>query len=696
MAVAAQFFYVAAQAGIFSFFINYMTAEVPADSGLLGCGADELAAHAGSCTTGCTAGSKPIRRACSPSATRARRTWRRWASSASWSGRFTGAGLLRKYSAHKMLGLYGADERRDDASWSFCKLGWLSVVCVFLSYFFMSIMFPTIFALGIFGLGARAKKASAFIVMAIMGGAILPKLMGYVADQYDMSRGFIVPDVLLRLRGVLRLQLAASSARRNRCRVRPASQATEPARPLQWRQVYGVFLCLLRVLKPSLSKFCRKRPPCFVSTVFARLLKPAADTQPAAPRRPISRRRCFSPSCASTRAIRTTARPTFSCLSKGHAAPLLYAAWAEAGAFPREKLLTLRRIDSDLEGHPTPRLPFVDVATGSLGQGLSAAAGIALHARQFAHSDQRVYVLIGDGESAEGSVWEAAQWASLHGLGNLCATIDINRLGQSEPTMLEYHLETYQRRWEAFGWQALTVDGHNIPELLAAYRTALATTDRPTVVLARTVKGKGLPGIEGKEHWHGKPLDRDTAAKVIAELEKNVKGAYAAWEPKLPPSPPAAARAAEPGAAATAKPPYAIGRQGDGHPQGFRRRARALATSDARVVAVDGDVKNSTYTEEFQKAAPDRFFQGYIAEQNMLGTAMGLAARGNVPFVATFACFLTRAFDFIRMAAISNLNHQARRHARRRLDRRGRPVADGSRRSGHDVRRTEHHRALPR
>ena len=343
-------------------------------------------------------------------------------------------------------------------------------------------------------------------------------------------------------------------------------------------------------------------------------------------------------------------------LSKGHAAPLLYAAWAEAGAFPREKLLTLRRIDSDLEGHPTPRLPFVDVATGSLGQGLSAGAGMALHARQFAHSDQRVYVLIGDGESAEGSVWEAAQWASLHSLSNLCATIDINRLGQSEPTMLEYHLETYQRRWEAFGWQVLPVDGHNIPELLTAYRKAQETTDRPTVVLARTVKGKGLLGIEGKEHWHGKPLDRDTAATVVSELEKNVKGAHAAWEPKLPTAPPAGKRAADQGPTAGAKPPYEVGGKETATRKGFGDGLAALAAADPRVVAVDGDVKNSTYTEEFQKAAPDRFFQGYIAEQNMIGTAMGLAARGNVPYVATFACFLTRAFDFIRMAAISNLN----------------------------------------
>src|ERR1700693_4927669 len=157
-------------------------------------------------------------------------------------------------------------------------------------------------------------------------------------------------------------------------------------------------------------------------------------------------------------------------LSKGHAAPILYAAWAEAGAFPREKLLTLRKIDSDLESHPTPRLPFVEVATGSLGQGLSVGVGMALDTKQFENSDQRIFVLMGDGESAEGSVWEAAQWAALEGLNNLCAIIDINRLGQSQPTMLQWNLEIYRARWEAFGWQVVLVDGHSITDLIAAFQ----------------------------------------------------------------------------------------------------------------------------------------------------------------------------------------------------------------------------------
>lgn len=344
-------------------------------------------------------------------------------------------------------------------------------------------------------------------------------------------------------------------------------------------------------------------------------------------------------------------------LSKGHAAPLLYAAWAEAGAFPREELLRLRKIDSDLEGHPTPRLPFVDVATGSLGQGLSVGVGMAFDAKNLRHSGQRVYVLLGDGESAEGSVWEAAQWASLHSLDNLCATIDINRLGQSQPTMLQHDLETYRRRWEAFGWQALEVDGHNITDLLAAYQRAGETRERPTVVLARTLKGRGLGAVENADHWHGKVLDREMADKVVAELRRTLTGADAHWEPNLPaPAPSGGKTSGERRRAPEAGPPYEIGGKETATRKGFGDGLAALAAADRRVVVLDGDVKNSTYTEEFEKAAPDRFLQGYIAEQNMTGMAMGLAARGHVPFVATFACFLTRAYDFIRMAAISSLN----------------------------------------
>ncbi|MGE5646332.1 MAG: transketolase [Acidobacteriota bacterium] len=338
-------------------------------------------------------------------------------------------------------------------------------------------------------------------------------------------------------------------------------------------------------------------------------------------------------------------------LSKGHAAPILYAAWAEAGAFPVEHLLTLRRIDSDLEGHPTPRLPFVSVATGSLGQGLPVAIGMALGAR-LNGSDQRIYVLMGDGETAEGSVWEAAETAPTWKLGSLCATIDVNRLGQSQPTMLQHDMETYRRRWEAFGWQALVVDGHSIPELLDAYAKAAQTTDRPTVVLARTIKGKGMIGVEDKEGEHGKAMKPDVAAKMIAALETKLHGDALPWTPKLPQS--TASGNGRP--AAAAQPPYKPGGELVATRKAFGDALAALGKADPRIVVLDGDVKNSTYTEEFMKAAPERFFECFIAEQNMTGMGMGLAAQGKIPFVSTFGCFLTRAYDFLRIAAISNSN----------------------------------------
>lgn len=339
-------------------------------------------------------------------------------------------------------------------------------------------------------------------------------------------------------------------------------------------------------------------------------------------------------------------------LSKGHAAPVLYAAWAEAGAFPVERLLTLRRSDSDLEGHPTPRLPFVDVATGSLGQGLSAGIGMALGAR-LNGTDQRIYVLIGDGESAEGAVWEAAAMASRHKLGNLCATLDINRLGQSEPTALDWDIATYKRRWEAFGWQAIPVDGHSIPELLKAYDKARKTTDRPTILLAKTVKGKDLLEVENMEGEHGKALKPDAAERVVASLEKQIETPVAAWTPKLPA---AAELETRPAPQAALLPPYKPGEKEIATRKAFGDALAAAGCANPQVVVLDGDVKNSTYTEEFQKACPERFFQCYIAEQNMVGAAMGLAAMHRIPVAATFGCFLTRAHDFIRMAAISKGN----------------------------------------
>jgi transketolase len=340
-------------------------------------------------------------------------------------------------------------------------------------------------------------------------------------------------------------------------------------------------------------------------------------------------------------------------LSKGHAAPILYAAWAEAGAFDRRELLKLREIGSDLEGHPTPRLPFVDVATGSLGQGICAAIGCALNARRI-RSDYRTYVILGDGESAEGSVWEAADIGAIDRLDNLCAITDVNGLGQSRPTMWQHDMEQFARRWRAFGWHAIVIDGHDLNAILDAFAEARTVKDQPTMILARTVKGKGVSFVEGKEGWHGKAFKKgEEMDRAIAELEQQ-RTPGLTIDPTGIPKPAAVQRpAATP--KPIAPPAYKIGDQVATR-EAYGAALVKLGEADPRVVALDADVKNSTFSEKFEKAFPDRFYQNYIAEQVMVGASMGLAARGAIPFPSTFACFLTRAADFIRMAAISNVN----------------------------------------
>ena len=338
-------------------------------------------------------------------------------------------------------------------------------------------------------------------------------------------------------------------------------------------------------------------------------------------------------------------------LSKGHAAPILYAAWAEAGLFPRSELLKLRTIDSDLEGHPTPRLPFVDVATGSLGQGLCAGVGIALNARRI-DSSYRTYVLMGDGETAEGSVWEAASVAAHYRLDNLCGIVDVNALGQSGATQWAHEMEAYAVRWQAFGWHCITVDGHDLPAILDALDEARRTTDRPTMILARTLKGKGVSFTEGKSGWHGKPLKAgDELDRAIAELE----GQLLPDESRLSPAPPPPMPPPPVSSAQVAQPAYALG-DSVATREAYGEAIAKLGAVDIRVVALDADVKNSTFSDKFEQRVGDRFYQNFIAEQVMIGAAMGLAARGAIPFPSTFAAFLTRAYDFIRMAAISNLN----------------------------------------
>jgi transketolase len=339
-------------------------------------------------------------------------------------------------------------------------------------------------------------------------------------------------------------------------------------------------------------------------------------------------------------------------LSKGHAAPLLYAAWAEAGLFPPTDLLKLRTLESDLEGHPTPRLPFVDMATGSLGQGLPVGVGIALNAKFVDTLDYRTYVLMGDGESVEGSVWEAVEIARQCGLDNLCAIVDVNRLGQSDPTMLQHDMDAYRSRWSGFGWHAIVIDGHDFDAILKAFDEAAQTKGRPTVLLAQTYKGKGISFLENKPDWHGKPLKKgEETQKALDELTKQLRPNGAVPRIAKPPlvSIPSPTIGAMPSA------PYKIG-ESVATREAFGLALEALGSVNPLVVALDADVKNSTYSDKFGKKFPNRFFENFIAEQNMVGAAAGLAACGKIPFAATFACFLSRAYDFIRMAAISGSN----------------------------------------
>lgn len=339
-------------------------------------------------------------------------------------------------------------------------------------------------------------------------------------------------------------------------------------------------------------------------------------------------------------------------LSKGHAAPLLYAAWAEAGICSHEDVMSLRKLTSDFEGHPTPRLPWVDVATGSLGQGLCAGIGIALNARRI-KSDYRTYVLMGDGETAEGSVWEAAAVAGYDTLDSLCGITDVNALGQSQPTALQHDMDTYAARWKAFGWHTIVIDGHDLPAILDALEAARATKGRPTMILARTLKGKGISFMEGNDGWHGKAVKKgEELDKALAELKSQlVPEDEPAAKPAMPKavSRPAAKRGSVGPSA------YKIG-DSIATREAYGAALARLGDSDDRIVALDADVKNSTFSDKFEARHPDRFYESFIAEQVMVGAAMGLAARGAIPFPSTFAAFLTRAGDFIRMTAISGLN----------------------------------------
>ncbi len=336
-------------------------------------------------------------------------------------------------------------------------------------------------------------------------------------------------------------------------------------------------------------------------------------------------------------------------LSKGHAAPLLYAAWAETGLFPAGDLLKLRQFHSDLEGHPTPRLPFVDVATGSLGQGLSVGAGMALAAR-LDKLDYNTYVLLGDGEIAEGAVWEAVSFAGIYKLNNLIAVVDDNRLGQSQATAFGHDVGVYRKRFEAFGWRVEDIDGHDIEEILEVL-SGVGLNDQPLCILAKTYKGAGVSFLQDKEGWHGRPLNQEEAARAVAELQPSAKSGIGVAIP-------APAQLPAPNNTVPAAYPPISYKPGDqvATREAFGNALARLGDADPRIVAMDGDTKNSTFAEKFFKKFPDRSTECFIAEQNMVGVATGFGARGKVPFASTFATFFTRAFDQIRVAGISQAN----------------------------------------
>ena len=332
--------------------------------------------------------------------------------------------------------------------------------------------------------------------------------------------------------------------------------------------------------------------------------------------------------------------------SKGHASPLYYAILKAGGAIDDDELLSFRKFGSRLEGHPTPRIPPTDVATGSLGQGLPIGVGIALAGKRLDRLPYRVWVLCGDSELAEGSMWEAFQHGAWEALDNLCAIVDVNRLGQTRETMLGWDLAGYAARVRAFGWHAIEIDGHDLDAIDAAYAEAVATTGKPTVILARTLKGKGVRAVEDQDGFHGKPLeDPDEAIRELGG-ERNLR---------VTPTAPAGGEAHRFETSGAELPRWELGEEVATR-TAYGQALAALGSQRGDVVALDGEVSNSTYSELFAKEHPERYFEMFIAEQQMVAAAVGFQVRGWVPFASSFAAFLSRAYDFVRMAAISRAN----------------------------------------
>jgi transketolase len=337
--------------------------------------------------------------------------------------------------------------------------------------------------------------------------------------------------------------------------------------------------------------------------------------------------------------------------SKGHAAPLLYSMYKAAGAISDEELLTLRKFGSRLEGHPTPVLPWVDVATGSLGQGLPIGMGVALVARYVEKLPYKVFVLLGDSEMAEGSIWEAVDHASYYKLDNVIGILDCNRLGQRGETELGWNTAAYAARVQAFGWKPVVIDGHNYEEIDQAFLNATSSSNgQPTLIIARTLKGKGVSFVEDKNGWHGKALSQEQAEQAIQELDPQARSqVYQVPEPA-----PASSGSPVP-RQPLQLPTYRVG-DAQATRKAYGETLRALGAANPDVLVVDGEVSNSTHSEEFGKVYPERFFEQYIAEQQLVAAAVGMSVRHKIPFASTFAAFFTRGYDFIRMAAISRAN----------------------------------------